>query len=366
MFKNTKLLLVATATILFSVMLHSCNEGTNGTVTLDITKDPEQFLSAYNFFTGNLSDLQPSERVIPYELNTPLFTDYAFKARFVYVPEGKSADYDSVNALQFPVGSCIIKNFYYPYDFRAPEKGRRIIETRLLVHRESGWQALDYVWNDEQTDAELDNSGDVKKVSWIHYDGTKKDIDYLIPNKNQCKGCHWTNSGDITPIGPKIRNLNGNYDYGNGPKNQIDHLASLGFITGAPTSATCPKLPVWTDSLNQTPNNRARAYLEVNCGHCHTPKGPAYTSGLYLNFDNLKEENLGICKSPVAAGKATGGILYDIKPGAPDSSILVFRMESLDPGIKMPEVGRGMVHKEGVELIRKWIKEMPAKACVMN
>jgi uncharacterized repeat protein (TIGR03806 family) len=349
--------------LIASAYFYSCNKTSSSAVSLDVTKEPMQRLSDYNFFSGNLKDLRPNERVSPYELITPLFTDYAFKARFVYVPEGKTTVYDTATVLQFPVGSCLIKNFYYPFDFRDENKGRRIIETRLLVHREEGWQALDYIWNDKQTEALLDNSGDIKKVSWIHYDGTKREVDYLIPNKNQCKGCHWTNAGDITPIGPKIRNLNRNLNYGEGNENQIAHLTKEGFLSGAPSPDLCPKIAGWADSLNYSVNDRARAYLDVNCGHCHNPKGPAYTSGLHLNVNNQNPENLGICKSPVAAGKATGGILYDIKPGDPEQSILVYRMESDDPGIKMPEVGRGLVHKEGVELIRKWISSMSTNEC---
>jgi hypothetical protein len=129
------------------------------------------------------------------------------------MPEGQTADYDTVNVLQPPVGSCFIKNFYFPNDFRKPEGERRIIETRLLVHRKDTWEALDYIWNEAQTEAELDIAGDIKKISWTHYDGSKKEADYIIPNKNQCKGCHWDNSNGLVPIGPKVRNLNRDFDY---------------------------------------------------------------------------------------------------------------------------------------------------------
>lgn len=338
-----------------------CNTGT-GKVALDVTAEPFKNLSEYGFFTGTLKDLKANERVVPYDLVTPLFTDYAHKTRFVYLPEGKSADYDTTGVLQFPVGTCLIKTFYYPEDFRKPEAERRIIETRLLVHREAGWDNLAYIWNDEQTDAELDIAGDIKEVKWTHYDGSARKVDYVIPSKNQCKSCHWRNDASFTPIGPKVRNLNRDYTYADGTENQLLRWTKLGILKNGPAPAAAPKIASWTDSTH-TLNQRARAYLEMNCGHCHSPNGPAYTSGLHLNLENANPENLGFCKSPVAAGKATGNFMYDIVPGHPELSILTFRMESTDPGIKMPEIGRGLVHKEGVELISRWIAEMKESDC---
>ena len=352
--------------ILFTLYMIGCHTQGSSKVTLDVSQKPFDKLSEYNFFQGVMNELTPNEHVIPYDLITPLFTDYAFKARFVFVPEGKSANYDTSQVLQLPVGSCLIKNFYYPEDFRNPKGKRRIIETRLLVHRESGWDNLDYVWNEEQTDALIDNSGDIKKVSWIHFDGTKKEIDYLIPNKNQCKGCHWRNDLNFSPIGPKIRNLNRDYEYSTGKENQLVHGAKAGILANSPPPEDAPAIADWKDSVHCSIEQRSRAYLEMNCGHCHQPSGPAYTSGLYLNLENNNIENLGVCKTPVAAGKATGNRLFDIVPGKPDESILLYRMETNDPGMRMPEIGRSVQHVEGLSLIRRWVSEMKGGECKLQ
>lgn len=336
------------------VYISSCTPSTTGKVSLDVAAKPFEMLSQYNFFKGALNKLIPNDRIQPYDLISPLFTDYAHKARFIYLPEGKTVDYTEDKVLQFPVGSCLIKNFYYPADFNKPEGERRIIETRLLVHRNEAWEALTYIWNDEQTDAHLEVAGDLKKVSWIQKDGSKKDIDYIIPNKNQCKGCHWID-GAITPIGPKVKNLNKDYAYADGKENQLVKLTKVGFLKGAPADPkTCPKIANYLDTTADL-NARARAYLDINCGHCHNPGGPAYTSGLYLNYENQDNEHLGVCKTPVSAGRGTGNLHVDILPGDPAHSIMVFRMASIDPGIKMPELGRGLVHQEGLDLITKWI-----------
>ena len=351
----------------FILYMVSCNIKTSTAVVLDVAQKPFGKLSEYNFFAGMMSSLKPNARVIPYELNTPLFTDYAQKSRFMYIPEGKTVEYDTTAALPFPVGCCLIKNFYYPNDFRKADGPRRIMETRLLVHRQDGWDALDYIWNDEQTEATLENAGDIKRISWVHYDGSKREADYIIPNKNQCKGCHWNNSTTITPIGPKVRNLNRDVAFDNVTENELTHLKRIGILVHSPASPEeSPRLANWSDSVKYSVHDRARAYLDVNCGHCHNPKGPAYTSGLHLNLENTNLQNLGLCKSPVAAGKGTGNRLYDIIPGSPEKSIMTYRLGSVDPGIKMPELGRGLVHQEGLELITRWIAEMTPDACKAN
>ena len=108
---------------------------------------------------------------------------------------------------------------------------------------------------------------------------------------------------------------------------------------------------------------RARAYLDINCGHCHSEKGAARTSGMWLDAGTHDPLRLGRCKLPIAAGHGTGDRPWDIAPGRPDESILSFRMESNDPGVMMPELGRSVVHAEGVALIRAWIESMPAEDC---
>jgi hypothetical protein len=105
----------------------------------------EEKLSSYGFFVGKLSDLKPAEGVFQYELNTPLFSNYAEKLRFVKLPSGAQAEYNDTVAFNFPQGTILIKNFYYSNDFRKPEKGRRLLETRLMVHEQDGWQAYPIV-----------------------------------------------------------------------------------------------------------------------------------------------------------------------------------------------------------------------------
>jgi hypothetical protein len=124
-----------------------------------------------------------------------------------------------------------------------------------------------------------------------------------------------------------------------------------------PAAGNLPKFANWENPGAADLNSRARAYLDANCGHCHSRSGPASTSGLFLDIYEKDLGHLGVNKSPVAAGRGAGNLLVDIKPGEPQNSILVFRMKTNDPAIAMPEIGREQIHKEGVALIEEWIRK---------
>ncbi len=309
-------------------------------------------LSDYAFFEQPLSDLNGNRGVIPYDLKTPLFSNYAEKARFIWMPVDSQATVQADGSIIFPNRTVLIKNFFYHKDFRRPSRGKQILETRLLVKTDSGWKPYSYVWNDRQTDAELKPLGDIKDVSWIDTSGTQHELPYIIPDINQCQSCH-EHGKLIMPIGPNIGNLDKSFVYDDGEKNQLSKWVEAGYLSSGDWPSY-PSIAKWDDTTEQL-NERARAYLAVNCGTCHSPAGSAYNSGLYLTTTEHRSSNLGICKSPVSAGKGSGGRHYDIVPGEPESSILLYRMQVDDPGARMPEVGRQIPHEEGIELISEWI-----------
>ena len=310
--------------------------------------DYKENLSDYGFFKGTLKEQIPSDGVVLYTLNSPLFSDYASKLRFVKLPAGQSVAYNPDSVLQFPVGTAIVKTFYYPIDERNPKKGRRLMETRVLLHEPKGWVALPYIWNKEQTDAVLEVAGGSDQVSWIDGAGKKQSLEYQVPNMNQCKGCH-ERSGKMTPIGPSVRQLNDGQ--------QLQHWETAGLLKGLPKDHI-PALVNYSDA-SASLDDRVKAYLDINCAHCHNPTGPARSSGLYLTWDSKDRTAYGFLKPPVAAGRGSGNLSYDIVPGKPDQSIFHYRMASRDPGVMMPELGRQLTHHEGVELVRSWISSLP-------
>lgn len=294
-------------------------------------------LSEYGFFADAVRQ-EPNARVIPYRLATPLWSDGTDKLRFIYLPEGTRLTADGEGLLQFPVGAAIIKTFAF-----GEGDSRRLIETRVLLHRADGWIALPYRWNDEQTEATLALAGG--RVDLTTPAGEA--ISYAIPNKNQCKSCHGKD-GAVIPIGPKARNLG--YLW-------LQSVYSADMLEAIPD---LPRfLPDW-DNRDLVPDTAAlaRAYLDVNCAHCHQPGGGASNSGLDLRWEQDGAHALGILKRPVAAGRGAGGHDFSILPGEPDKSILLYRMDSAEPGIAMPELGKASVDTDGVAVVRRWIAEM--------
>jgi uncharacterized repeat protein (TIGR03806 family) len=293
-------------------------------------------LSDYRFF-ANMRAQQPIPYVYPYALKTPLWSDGAEKLRFIYLPQGTRLEAEGKGLLQFPVGAAIIKTFAF-----GEGEARRLIETRVLLHRADGWVALPYRWNAEQTDATLALAGG--RVDLVTPAG--ETISYAIPNKNQCKSCHGKD-GEVIPIGPKARNLSAEWFVQMVESRAIDRVPDgAGILPDWSTHATGPAEPL------------ARAYLDVNCAHCHQPGGGASNSGLDLRWEQQDPHAIGIMKRPVAAGRGAGGHDFSILPGEPDTSILLYRMDSAEPGIAMPELGKSSIDKQGVAVVRRWIAEM--------
>jgi hypothetical protein len=304
--------------------------------------------------------LIPNVGSVPYDLNTPLFTDYAHKFRTLWIPDGEAASFSDQGLIDFPVGTVITKTFYYPRDGERLLKARdealdfgseglklsqiQLIETRVLVHREDGWQGLPYVWNSDQSEAMLEITGSSFELS-LYGKGQPSDstlsmqealeFTYAVPDFNQCQGCHIENltTEKMNPIGLKPRHINRGYTHLESVDNQITDLVERGLLAES-------------------------VALDINCGHCHNPNGAGDTSGLFLNISETDELKLGVCKPPIAAGQGTGGRFVGIEPGRPEASILSYRMESVDLGAMMPELGRSTVDHEGVELINRWITAM--------
>lgn len=297
-------------------------------------------LSEYGFFT-DLAKRTPAARVTPYHLNTPLFSDYTEKERLAYVPAGTVAKYDADGVFEFPVGTALIKSFGYGHG-----AAFKPIETRLLLRRASGWGAITYVWDADGKDASLKRAGTRVPVSFTDPKGRTRQISYSVPNQNQCKGCHAV-AGVIQPIGPKARNLNDGA--------QLGRWQAAGILDRAPADA--PRLARWDDAAAPI-EARATAYLEVNCAHCHSAKGPASNSGLFFDWKQSDPIARGIGKRPVAAGRGSGGFDFSIDPGHPERSIMLYRMQSTEPGIAMPELGRATAHDEGIAMLSEWIAGM--------
>jgi|JI10StandDraft_1071094.scaffolds.fasta_scaffold25506_4 uncharacterized repeat protein (TIGR03806 family) len=334
-----------------ALILAACSQPAGVRDSTVLAEKPAEKLSDYGFFASTNAGAAPSEGVRPYDLVNALFSDYAAKHRLVYVPKGQSATYTPDKVFDFPVGSVLIKTFAFAPDMRDPALNERFIETRLLIHKPAGWVAYPYIWNKEQTEAVYSPVGGRQPIDTISPEGKLLQIDYAVPNQNQCKECHSVDD-DFVPIGPSARNLN---HVGPAGVNQLVNWTERGILSGAPADA--PAAPaVYGDAALE---ERARAWLDINCAHCHRAGGGASNSGLFLAWNETDPTGWGIHKRPTAAGRGSGDNLFVIEPGHPEQSILVHRIESNEPGILMPELGRTVVDEKAVALIRQWISAMP-------
>lgn len=342
---------------LLLILTFSCDKenGMNSNVNVNLNNVPYASLSDYNFFVSNMADLEVNEGVLPYDLINPLFTDYAIKDRFIWMPEGVSASYiEGQKVVDFPVGTVIIKNF--KYENVLPNNETRLLETRLLVRKSSKWEAYTYKWNEAQTEATFLQIGGKVPISWVQNGETFETV-YKIPTQEECKTCHRF-QGDIAPIGPKPQNLHKMFDYTTGSMNQLEKWKEVGYLGDTPSNIQT--LADWSNVALPL-EERARAYLDINCAHCHNQFGSATNTSLFYDIAIEDKNLLGFCKLPISAGgEATGGNLYDIVPGDADASILVFRLSSTVDEVAMPELGRSVNHTEGIQLIRDWINSLPS------
>lgn len=318
-------------------------------VSVDLATVPYTKLSDYRFFQGDLKNQTPAERVIPYEPASGLFTDYAHKKRFIWLPAGTQATYTSDSEiLDLPVGSALIKTFYY--DDVQPAGTTRIIETRIMIRKSSGWIFANYVWNTEQTEAYLDANGSYTNVSWIQ-NGQPKSTAYRIPNQTECHTCHKINDQPV-PIGIKPQNLNVDYAYNDGPQNQLQKLIAVGYLQN-----TLPGNIVSTvNYMDQTKtiDERFRSYIDINCAHCHSEGKHCDYRPMRLAFSETSDPiNLGLCVEPEEF--INSNLAYIIKPSDKNRSMMYYRLGSTLPSERMPLLGRSIVHEEGLQLLEDWI-----------
>ena len=309
--------------------------------------------------------------VAAYDINTPLFADYALKLRTVWMPPGGSAEYADHDAYAMPVGAIISKTFFYPLANGAAQVQEawsgdlanldlaqaKLLETRLLVRQADGWDAVAYVWRGG--DAWLNHTGEVIPVE-LAQEGVLQPVNYIVPSRNECAACHAAGAEPdaLLPLGVTTRQLN--RGYGGGPGNQLHDWLGRGWLRNAPKAAKWAQNPDWSDP-GEPLARLARSYLDANCGHCHNAAGAADHTGLWLDIRNRSHRRLGLCKPPIAAGQGTGGQRYAIAPGAPDASMLVFRMATNNPAARMPEIGRSLAHQRALAVVSAWVASMPGE-----
>jgi uncharacterized repeat protein (TIGR03806 family) len=319
-------------------IVFACNKNGNNANVVEIpdfnypeTVVFEQNLSAYSIFDGAPANLIPSSDFHLVELSSALYTDHAHKQRLIKVPSGTQLMRMADGSIDFPDGTILVKTFYYYNNEQDTTQGKRILESRLLIKENGIWNVATYIWNQDQTDGILEKNGLDTQVSWVSADGTNLSTLYHVPDENECIACHQT-SNSTAPIGPNLRNLNRTVERNGVMTNQIDHMQSLGILSSFSSSQE-PVIPDYTDASNSFAD-RGRAYLDMNCAHCHNPT--AWDIPAEKDFDFRFETPLD-----------QTGIIYEKEK-------IIEALQNLD----MPFIGVTLKDDEGITLITQYLENL--------
>lgn len=349
--------------IFFTILFISCSKDSKeeyipvSPVSVNLLTVPYANLSDYHFFEGDIKNLNPSLNVIPYEPASSLFTDYALKKRFIWMPNNVKANYVADDKiLDFPVGTVLIKSFYY--NTIQPNNTTQIIETRLMIRKADRWYFYEYLWNNAQTDALLVSGADfenggVRNFTFQKPNGELIDENYRIPSESECYACHKINE-IRTPIGIKPQNINYSFSFTDGNKNQLQKLVEQGYLNSYPSSIVST---VDYHDSSQPLELRLRSYLDANCAHCHQDLGRCDYRALRLSFSKTTNPTLiGVC---VQADETISPTLQKIiSAGNYSKSIMNYRLTSNVESERMPLLGRTIVHDEGVAILQEWINSL--------
>ena len=353
-----KQLEITTRIVLLFAVLFSCTNDDHSSqdddyipvssVVLDIDAFPFSTLSEYNFFEGDIKAQAPVLGVIPFDPISPLFTDYAKKKRFIWMPSDVKGSYVADHtSIDFPIGTILIKTFYY--NNVQPENNTRIIETRLMLKKADNWHFADYIWNSDQTEATFSLDGSFTNIDFLE-NGVAKSTNYRIPSSVECFTCHNSQNNPI-PIGLKPQNLNSLYLYADGSQNQLEKLIAEGYLEdNLPT--TINTVVNWKDET-QPIDLRVRSYIDANCAHCHSESTYCDYRPMRFAFnETINEANLGVCVEP---DSEIPGMTSIVTPTLKERSVLFFRINTEVQENRMPLLGRTIIHEEAVTLIGEWI-----------
>jgi uncharacterized repeat protein (TIGR03806 family) len=328
---------------------------------------------------ASTKDLTPADGLIPYSVNAELWSDGATKQRYLAIPGDGQIDFNAIEYPQpspgaprgwrFPDGTVVVKTFFLEMEKGNPASRRRL-ETRILhfqqfegteEYGDQYWHGYTYIWNDDQTEAELaDASGVDRKFTITDKSAPsgKREQAWHFPSRAECTLCHTMPAKYA--LGLNALQMNKDYDYGGGNVvNQLTAFERMGmFKKPLPDVPQMFRHLVDYNDTKQSVEDRARSYLHANCAHCHMKWGGGNAEFRLLATLTLDE--MGIVNTKPGQGT------FDLKdprilvPGDPDRSLMLHRMTITGLG-RMPHVASSVVDEKGVALIRQWIKEMPKK-----
>ena len=309
-------------------------------------------LSATGLFT-DLASLTPAAGLIEYAVTEPHWNAGAVSRQWAAVPDASRIGFAGDDPWSLPVGSVAVKQI----SIATADAGDRRLETRLLVHDATGWQAFTWLWDTDQMDAQLVTTGTNVDLEVPNTGGGTEAISYRVPSQGECLGCH-TESAGVT-LSTRTRQLNRDFDYAGTTANQLDTLNSVQLFdrdiyAGANTQAG--DYPVHTPSSGSDDlEARARSYLDSNCANCHRPNGPTPSAlDLRAKVANAELNALNVAPTGDTLGIGNAQI---IAPGDAERSVLLARMRRED-GLRMPPIGTARADADGAALVEAWINSL--------
>ena len=280
--------------------------------------------------------LLPASGMIPYGVNAPAWDDGAAVERWFALPDGTTATQASDGHIDLPPGSMVMQLM---------RLGSRAVETRLFAnHPDVGWRGYSYEWAADGSDATRMDSSRVEDI-----DGQP----WTYPSSGECAACHQAVAGSTLALSVKQLNRDFTYPSTGRTADQLETYDAIGLFSsplpGDPGTRPALANPY---AAGVDPNDGSRAWLDVNCAHCHRPAGP---TGRTVDLrSETPLEDTGTCDVPPVGTDAgiAGGVL--IAPGEPDRSVLLARVATRGPEA-MPSLVTLAVDDAGTALLDGWI-----------
>ena len=328
----------------------------------NFSPEPPPLLSQTGAF-ANLANLTPSEGIIPYQVNSKLFSDHAVKKRWIALPnnDGTHAGTDEqiifseTGEWTFPSGTVIIKHFELPVNENNPSQTVRLETRFVVIDKDGSLYGFTYKWRADGSDADLLFDGTTDNYTVTRSDGSQYTQTWEFPSRQACLTCHTQNAGFV--LGVKTHQLNGDLTYPSTglTANQLQSWNHLGMFFGGINEGEIPNMPASVDINDETASleMRVRSYLDANCASCHRP------GGVNANFDAR-------FTTPTAAANLIYGSLeknYDIPnqavvvPQNITASILHSRDNSLGDD-KMPPLLKREIDDTYIQVLEDWINSL--------
>jgi uncharacterized repeat protein (TIGR03806 family) len=343
--------------------LYMCQLGAHGKIlklarTGAAFAQPPPLLSQIGVFT-NLATLSTSAGLIPYHVNSPLWSDGAVKSRWLAIPNdgapNEQIGFAPAGEWTFPIGTVFVKHFELGIDDTNPGLRKRL-ETRVLVHATNGnYYGLTYKWRGDNSDADLLTNSLNEDIVIATSSGTRTQ-NWYYPSRQDCLICHNPNANFV--LGVKTRQLNGplTYPVSGITDNQLRTWNHLGLFTPALDETNIPGYAALVQVTNTTASleTRVRSYLDANCSQCHRPNG-----GVQANYDARFDTPLaaqGIINGPVGNTLGITGAKV-ITPSDISKSIMHVRLNTTGVN-KMPPLARNTIDTDAVATLEAWIQSL--------